>query len=230
MARRDETSPVVILLATLLASLVMHLVLWPLGDRLIRLSWRDAPERDKDAFMQVALVDEAKAEEPEEPPRETEPPGKLIKQDRVKKEAVPDEAKYVAEFDQKVDRETKAQNGRSKPGAAPVEPGTAPDANNLPPKPNLLDPRPQPKDRLGGAGRGRRGSRRSGAAEGAEPALAAAAAARGGADGAARAAREPVGDAARGSRSAREHGRHPGRRGRRREPAELAALEVRELL
>jgi TonB family protein len=152
MARRDETSPVVILLATLLASLAMHLVLWPLGDRLIRLSWRDAPERDKDAFMQVALVDEAKEPEPEEPPLETEPPGKLIKQDRVKKEAVPDQAKYVAEFDQKVDRETKAQNGRSKPGAAPVEPGTAPDANNLPPKPNLLDPRPQPKDASGAPG------------------------------------------------------------------------------
>lgn len=145
MARRDETSPVVILLATLLASLLMHLVLWPLGDRLIRLSWSDAPQRDKDAFMQVALVDEEKPPEAE-PKLETDPPGKLIKQDRVKKEAVPDESKYVAEFDQKVDRETRAQNGRSKPGASPQTPGTSPDADNRPPAPNLLDPRPQPKE------------------------------------------------------------------------------------
>lgn len=152
MARRDETSPVVILLATLLASLVMHVLLWPLGDRLIRLSWSDAPERDKDGFMQVALVDEEKPPDPEaEPPRETDPPGKLIKQDRVKKEAIPDDPKYVAEFDQKVDRETKAQNGRSKPGAAPSVPGTAPDANNLPPMPNLLDPRPPPREPSSGA-------------------------------------------------------------------------------
>lgn len=151
MARRDETSPVVILIATLLASLLMHALLWPLGDRLIRLSWSDAPARDKDAFMQVALVDEAKEEPEAEPPREADPPGKLIKQDRVKKEAVPDESKYVAEFDQKVDRETKAQNGRSKPGAAPVTPGTAPDANNLPPVPNLLDPRPPPKEPSSGS-------------------------------------------------------------------------------
>lgn len=152
MARRDETSPVVILLATLFASLVMHVLLWPLGDRLIRLSWSDAPERDKDGFMQVALVDEDESPDPEaEPPRETDPPGKLIKQDRVKKEALPDDPKYVAEFDQKVDRETKAQNGRSKPGAAPSEPGTAPDANNLPPVPNLLDPRPPPKEPSSGA-------------------------------------------------------------------------------
>jgi TonB family protein len=153
MARRDESSPVVILIATLVASLMMHVLLWPLGDRLIRLSWSDAPQRDKDAFMQVALVDEPKPPEPEaEPPSETDPPGKLIKQDRVKKEAIPDQAKYVAEFDQKVDRETKAQNGRSKPGATPTTPGTSPDANNLPPMPNLLDPRPQPKETSGAPG------------------------------------------------------------------------------
>ncbi len=155
MARRDESSPIVILVATLLASLAMHLLLWPLGDRLIQMSWRSEPLPANDGWLQVALVDEDKEAEEEaaEPPRETDPPGKLIKQDRVKKEAVPDDAKYVAEFDQKVDEETRAQKGRSKPGAAPSVPGTSPDANNLPPTPNLLDPRPaEPKPASGAAG------------------------------------------------------------------------------
>lgn len=149
MARRDESSPIVILVATLIASLLMHVLLWPLGDRLIRLSWSSAPAPSRDGWMQVALVDEDEKppEDPEaEAPRETDPPGKLIKQERVKKEVVPDEAKHVAEFDQKVEKETKAQNGRERAGAAPTRPGDAPDANNMPPMPNLLDPRPQPKE------------------------------------------------------------------------------------
>ena len=147
MARRDESSPIVILVATLIASLLMHVLLWPLGDRLIQLSWSSASAPSRDGWMQVALVDEKPPEDAEaELPRETDPPGKLIKQERVKKEVVPDEAKYVAEFDQKVEKETKAQHGRERAGAAPTRPGDAPDANNMPPTPNLLDPRPQPKE------------------------------------------------------------------------------------
>ena len=155
MARRDESSPLVILVATLIASLAMHLLLWPIGDRLMKLTWTDPPVAPGDGFMQVALVDEDKAAEdpPEDQPRETDPPGKLIKQDRVKKEAVPDEAKHIAEFDQKVEDETRAARGRAKPGAAPSTPGTSPDANNLPATPNLLDPRPAaPKPASGAPG------------------------------------------------------------------------------
>ena len=153
MSRRDESSPLVILVATLLASLAMHLVLWPIGDRLIRWSWDTPVLPDSDGWMQVALVED---EPPEDEPQPQEPPaerGKLIKQDRVKKEQVPDDAKYVAEFDQKVDQETRAAKGRARPGAAPSVPGTSPDANNLPPAPNLLDPRPaEPKPASGAPG------------------------------------------------------------------------------
>ena len=129
-----------ILAATLIASLVMHLILWPIGDSMLRLSW-SSPPPPPDGPMQIALVDE-EPEPPPEEPRATDPPGKLIKQDRVRKEAVPDDARHVAEFDQKVDEETRAARGRSKPGAMPTAPGNSPDANNLPPTPNLLDPRP----------------------------------------------------------------------------------------
>jgi len=144
MRRRDEPSPLVILAATLLASLVMHLLLWPLGDRMIGLSWDAPPLPANDGWMQVALVEpeEGEAPEPEPEPREADAPGKLIKQDRVRKEAVPDASKHVAEFDQKVDKESRAAQGRAKAGAAPSVAGTAPDANNLPPTPSLLDPRP----------------------------------------------------------------------------------------
>ena len=143
MARRDESSPLVILVATLIASLAMHLLLWPLGDQIIKLTWSETALPPGEGFMQVALVDENEAPEeaPEEPPRESDPPGKLVKQDRVKKEQVPDEAKHVAEFDQKVEDETRAARGRAKPGAPPSTPGTAPDADNRPPTPSLLNPR-----------------------------------------------------------------------------------------
>lgn len=144
MRRRDEPSPLVILAATLLASLVMHLLLWPLGDRVIGLSWDAPPLPTNGGWMQVALVDPEEAEPapPEEKPRETDAPGKLIKQDRVRKESVPEQTPHVAEFDQKVDKESRAAQGRSKAGAAPSVAGTAPDADNLPPAPKLLDPRP----------------------------------------------------------------------------------------
>ncbi len=143
MRRRDETSPFVIVVAMLIASLLVHLVLWPLSDSLLRLTWTTTPSSPQDGWLQVQLEDE---EEPAEEEAAEEPPpknvGKLIKQDRVNKEIAPDDPKYLSEFDQKVDKETKAQNGRSKPGAAPTTPGTSPDANNLPHVPNLLDPRP----------------------------------------------------------------------------------------
>lgn len=146
MRRRDEPSPLVILGATLLASLVMHLLLWPLGDRVIKLSWDAPPLPTNGGWMQVALVEpEAEAPpEPEAPPRQVEAPGKLIKQDRVRKESVPDQTPHVAEFDQKVERESRAAQGRAKAGAAPSVAGTAPDADNLPPAPKLLSPRPEP--------------------------------------------------------------------------------------
>lgn len=144
MRRRDEPSPLVILAATLLASLVMHLLLWPLGDRMIGLSWDAPPLPTNDGWMQVALVDPEEAEPPapEQPPREPDAPGRLIKQDKVRQERVPDQTQNVAEFDQKVDKESRAAQGRAKPGSAPNVAGDAPDADNKPPTPKLLDPRP----------------------------------------------------------------------------------------
>jgi TonB family protein len=147
MRRRDETSPIVMVVATLIASLLLHLVLWPLGDQLIRLSWTTAPAPPPEGWMQVQLEDEEPPPEEEEVPvPKEEPKGKLIKQDRVNKEIAPDDPKYISEFDQKVEHETRAPTGRPKAGAAPNVAGTSPDANNRPPMPNLLDPRPQERE------------------------------------------------------------------------------------
>lgn len=153
MARaRDESrwTPVVFML---LASLLVHLLLWPVGDELVALGWNSPPLPRSDGWMQVALVDPDPAEEAPPPPpdeapqkrRETDPPGELIKQDRVTKEAVPDDTKYISEFDQAVAHETRAPNQRPRPGGLPNVPGDAPDADNTPQtraKPEAAPPTP----------------------------------------------------------------------------------------
>ncbi|MBL9099821.1 MAG: energy transducer TonB [Myxococcales bacterium] len=146
MHRRDERSTFVVVVAMLLASLLLHLVLWPLGEQLVKLAWTAPPAPPQEGWLQVQLEDD-EPEEPEAPPREEPPKGKIIKQDRVRKEEVPDADKYLSEFDQRVEHETRAPTGRPKAGAAPTQRGTAPDADNMPRAPNLLDPRPnQPKE------------------------------------------------------------------------------------
>jgi TonB family protein len=154
MTRAREESRWTLVAFMLLASLLVHLVLWPVGDELVSLGWNSPPLPRTDGWMQIALVDP----EPEEPPppappeeprkrRETDPPGELIKQDRVAKEAVPDDTKYISEFDQSVDKETRAPRQRARPGGLPMNPGDAPDADNLPrtqPQPTPAAPTPVP--------------------------------------------------------------------------------------
>lgn len=137
MDRSREPSRWTLVAFMLLASLLLHLILWPVGDELIGLGWDTPPLPRSDGWMQVALVDKEAEEDPpaaEDPARrrETDPPGRLIKQDRVAKEKAPDDAKYVSEFDQSVERETRAPNQRPRPGGLPQQPGDAPDANNTP--------------------------------------------------------------------------------------------------
>jgi TonB family protein len=143
MRRRDDSSTLVVVVAMLLASLLLHLLLWPLGQTLMQLAWTTPPRPPESGWMQVQLEDEEAPEEEPAPPVVDKPVGKLVKQDRVRKEEIPEDAKHVAEFDQKVDHETRAPTGRPKAGAAPTVQGHAPDADNRPPTPNLLDPRPK---------------------------------------------------------------------------------------
>lgn len=136
MARAHEESRWTLVAFMLLASLLVHALMWPVGDELIGLGWDTPPLPNGGGWMQVALVDK----EPEEPAppeeaekrKESDPPGRLVKQDRVAKEKVPDDAKYVSEFDQSVEKETRAPNQRPRPGGSPMMPGDSPDATNTP--------------------------------------------------------------------------------------------------
>lgn len=131
MRRERDNSALTLVVWMLLASLLVHLLMWPVGDQLIGLGWDAPPLPRSDGWMQVALVppEEEAPPEPEAQPRPPEQSGRLIKQDRVRKESVPDDAKYVSEFDQSTDKETRAPNVRPTPGGLPLLPGR-PDADN----------------------------------------------------------------------------------------------------
>ena len=141
---RDNGSRLTLVVCMLLASLAVHLVMWPLGDEIIGLGWDAPPLPRSDGWMEVALVpgedDEAAPDPDEAPPREPDPQGRLVKQDRVRKEKVPDDARYLSEFDQATDDPTRAPNQRPQPGGPPATPGDAPDADNNP----ATRPTPQP--------------------------------------------------------------------------------------
>ncbi|MFY0540261.1 TonB family protein [Nannocystis pusilla] len=135
MPRARDNSGLRLVGFMLLASLLVHLLMWPLGDEIIGIGWDAPPLPRSDGWMDVALVppEEEPPPEPEAQPRE-QPKGRLIKQDRVHKEKAPDDAKYLSEFDQSVDKETRAPNVRPTPGGLPMLPGHSPDANNSPKK------------------------------------------------------------------------------------------------
>jgi TonB family protein len=118
------------LVAVLLASFGMHLLLWPLGDEVLDMTWsgRELPQTDR--AMEVALLDEDEIEEeidPEAPPP-AEPPGKLVQLDKVTDQRPPEhETPYVSEFDSRAAHPTRAPNDRPQPGAPAQPRGDRPD-------------------------------------------------------------------------------------------------------
>lgn len=132
---RDQASGLTLVVCMLLASLAVHLLMWPVGNEIISLGWDTPPLPRSEGWMQVALVppeDEAAPEPDAAEPREPDPKGRLVKQDRVRKESVPEDSKYLSEFDQATDKPTRAPNQRPQPGGRPMMPGDAPDADDTP--------------------------------------------------------------------------------------------------
>lgn len=123
----------------LLASALIHLVLLPVGNGILGLSWDSPPLPPTDGVMEISLV-EADPDEETDSPSEREPdlPGNLVNLDRIPDERPPEESDKIAEFDSRVEKETKAPNQRPQPGQAPTTPGDAPDASKTP---SLLHPR-----------------------------------------------------------------------------------------
>jgi TonB family protein len=136
MQRSRHSTTALTILLTLAFSMLIHLVLWPLGDRLLALDWGGPPIPLGSGVIEVALMGAEDQEETEQDRLEEEreriekqdPRGKLVNLDRLVDERRPKETEFVSEFDNRVDHQTRAPNQRPQAGAAPITPGT-PDAS-----------------------------------------------------------------------------------------------------
>lgn len=134
MPARREPSTAAVLAAAITASVLVHLVLWPLGDEVVQWKWGSAPLPRSDGVMQVSLL----PIEQESPPREPEAEeldelldddSKLVKLDELLEEKPPPpDTPYVSEFDSRVDKQTRAPKQRPRPGAPSNPTGDRPDA------------------------------------------------------------------------------------------------------
>ncbi|MBK8260695.1 MAG: energy transducer TonB [Nannocystis sp.] len=117
--QRHGTSSATVV-AMVLASIVIHLLLRPIGDQVLRLGG-DAPPLPSlgGGVMEVTLQEDPEAE----PRRESDPPGRLVKLDRVPEERAPKESDRVSEFDSRTAKETRAPKQRPEDGRSAPAPG-----------------------------------------------------------------------------------------------------------
>lgn len=122
MRRRDRGgSTLGIIVAMVIGSALFHLVLWPLGDRMLKWQWPAGELPDSEGFMEVTLLEPPEDAEAELPTADSE--GKLVQQDRKVRERRPENTENLSEFDQTVERETRAPNQRKRAGDRPTTPG-----------------------------------------------------------------------------------------------------------
>lgn len=117
-----------------MASFLAHLVLWPVGDRMVKLGRdRTIPEREN-TVMEVTLS-------PERDP-EVDDPAKIaesVRLDAITDETPPKDAKRVSEFDNSTDRETVAPSRRRSRAATPQGNPKANDDRNAAPQPKTTE-------------------------------------------------------------------------------------------
>ncbi len=127
---RDESPRAAMLVAVIVASVLMHVVLWPVGDQVLGWAWKGGlpPTQSVTSMMEVSLLDPADEDEtpePDEPDRPEVPPGKLVQLDRVTDERPPERVTpNVSEFDNRAATPTRAPNVHPQPGAPAATPGT----------------------------------------------------------------------------------------------------------
>jgi TonB family protein len=119
----------------LLGSIGVHVLLWPVGNRVMRMHWGSAPVPIGGGVMEVALMpleETTPEKDPDKPDPEVPEPSKdkLVNLDRLVEERPPESTDHVSEFDNRVDRETRAPNRRKTPGDTPSQPGDRPDADS----------------------------------------------------------------------------------------------------
>jgi TonB family protein len=155
MARRSFSSSAGPALVTLVASMLLHVLMWPVGNKLLELDWMNQPIALAGGVMEVALLapeDEAedlanRADDQEKAvqPDERTPDGQLVDLDRLVRETPPENARFVSEFDHTVEKETRAPPRPHRPGALQAPSGDAPDAVESPSPPR---PSPRPPDEV----------------------------------------------------------------------------------
>ncbi|MBL4689021.1 MAG: energy transducer TonB [Nannocystaceae bacterium] len=123
MPRRQDNDHLPIVAGMIVVSVLLHVVLWPVGNKLLSLTWSGGAVSQPDSVMEVALIappseDEAIVLEPDEvrPPERDE---KIVQLDRVVDERPPERTPHRSEFDNRVEHETKAPNRPPRPGQAP---------------------------------------------------------------------------------------------------------------
>jgi len=132
MARRRDNVNFTLIIGTIVVSALLHALLWPVGDEVLRTSWTPPPA-PSDGVMEVSLLGEAP---PEEEPEVVADDTEFVQLDRVDKERPPPPTRHRAEFDNRVEKETKAPNRRPTPGAPAQTPGQPDERPNDTPKPS----------------------------------------------------------------------------------------------
>lgn len=96
----------------IVASAGVHLLLWPVGNRVIALGWTQAPLPPEGEFLEVSLVEP----ELDAPDDGLQLPGPLVKPDVVPDQRPPErDTNRVSDFDSRTERETQAPNRRPAP-------------------------------------------------------------------------------------------------------------------
>ncbi|MCA9712072.1 MAG: hypothetical protein KDK70_39920, partial [Myxococcales bacterium] len=71
--RRSEASPWPMVVAMIVASVGVHLVLWPVGDTVLAMHWDSPPLPAAGGLMEVSLIGPEAEPEPEPAPDPTRP-------------------------------------------------------------------------------------------------------------------------------------------------------------
>jgi hypothetical protein len=102
--------------AMIVASVGVHVVLWPLGDQVLELGWSSTILPPAGSILEVSLVDLDGQPDPAPDPRGVKLPGQLVQQDLVTDQRPPERpTDRISEFDSRVEHETRAPNRRAAP-------------------------------------------------------------------------------------------------------------------
>lgn len=143
VSSRSDVSPWATIGFAAIASLLLHLVLWPVGNTILRTHFGGGPLPASSGAMEVSLlpIEEPPPErEPDEPDPKRDPAERLVKLDALEREARPEDADYVSEFDHRVETQQRAPKARPQPGPAPTAASAARPASSAQPRGLALRP------------------------------------------------------------------------------------------